>query len=112
MTNEQLTQEVLKLSEQQAKSIAEHEKFQIILSEVQEGIKSNTELTIAVKEIATEMKYLREEQTDMNKRLRIIEEKPSKSWENIKWLIITRNCNSSSGFFIRKNRIVKKEVIV
>ena len=100
MTNEQLTQEVMNLKEHQAKAEVEHENFQIILTEVQEGIKENRELTIAVKEIATEMKHLREDQIDMNKRLKVIEEKPSKNWDNLKWLILTRNCNSSSGFFI------------
>lgn len=54
------------------------------LDEVEEEIKENRELTIAVKEIATEMKHLREEQTDMNKRLKIIEEKPLKEYEETK----------------------------
>lgn len=83
MTNEQLTQEVMNLKEHQAKAEAEHDKFQIILSEVQEAVKENKELIIAVKEITTEMKYVREEQTDMNKRLKIIEEKPSQNWNKI-----------------------------
>lgn len=62
------------------------------LDEVEAEVKENRELTIAVKEIATEMKHLREEQTDMNKRLKIIEEKPVKEYEEtkskIKWQII------------------------
>lgn len=62
------------------------------LDEVEAEVKENRELTVAVKEIATEMKHLREEQTDMNKRLKIIEEKPVKEYEEtkskIKWQII------------------------
>lgn len=54
------------------------------LDEVEEEVKENRELTVAVKEIATEMKHLREEQTDMNKRLKIIEEKPLKEYEDTK----------------------------
>ena len=62
------------------------------IDEIETEVKENRELTVAVKEIATEMKHLREEQTDMNKRLKIIEEKPVKEYEEtkskIKWQII------------------------
>lgn len=54
------------------------------IDEVEAEVKENRELTVAVKEIATEMKHLREEQTDMNKRLKIIEEKPIKDYEETK----------------------------
>lgn len=54
------------------------------IDDVEAEVKENRELTVAVKEIATEMKHLREEQTDMNKRLKIIEEKPIKDYENTK----------------------------
>ena len=78
------------------------------IEELEQEVKENRELTIAVKEIATEMKHLREEQANMNDRLKVIEEKPVKNWDNLKWLIITRSCNSNSGFFIRKNRIIER----
>lgn len=62
------------------------------IDDVEAEVKENRELTVAVKEIATEMKHLREEQTDMNKRLKLIEEKPIKEYEEtkskIKWQII------------------------
>lgn len=62
------------------------------IDEIETEVKENRELTVAVKEIATEMKHLREDQTDMNKRLKIIEEKPVKEYEEtkskIKWQII------------------------
>lgn len=54
------------------------------LDEVEQEVKENRELTVAVKEIATEMKHLREEQSNMNERLKIIEEKPLKEYENTK----------------------------
>lgn len=40
-------------------------------------------MTIAVKEIATETKHMREEQNNMNNRLQAIEEKPAKNWDKI-----------------------------
>ena len=64
--------------------LEEREKSNTIrLNEVEQEIKENRELTIAVKEIATEMKHLREEQSNMNDRLKIIEEKPAKNWDKI-----------------------------
>lgn len=58
------------------------------LDDVEAEVKENRELTVAVKEIATEMKHLREEQTDINKRLKVIEEKPSQNWDKIVTTII------------------------
>ena len=54
------------------------------INEIESEVKENRELTIAVKEIATEMKHLREEQNKMNERLKIIEEKPIKDYEETK----------------------------
>lgn len=47
-------------------------------------IKNIRELTFSVKEIATELKYMREEQNKMNDRLKIIENKPLKEYEDTK----------------------------
>lgn len=47
-------------------------------------IKLNRELAISTKEIATELKYMREEQNKMNERLKKIEEKPLKDYEDTK----------------------------
>lgn len=47
------------------------------------------DLTLSVKEIATEMKEMRKDQADMNARLKIIEERPSKNWSTIISSVIT-----------------------
>lgn len=47
-------------------------------------IQVNKELAISVKEIATELKYMREEQNKMNDRLKKIEDKPIKDYEDTK----------------------------
>lgn len=65
-------------TEQQSKSNTKR------LDEMEIEIKENRELTVAVKEIATEMKYLREDQNKMNERLKVIEEKPIKEYEETK----------------------------
>ena len=54
------------------------------INEIEAEVKENRELTIAVKEIATEIKHIREEQNKMNERLKIIEEKPIKDYEETK----------------------------
>lgn len=84
MDNTELIERVARL-EQNDKS-AQHR-----LDEIEEEVKENRELTIAVKEIATEMKHLREEQTNMrkeqehmNNRIKVIEEKPLKDYEETK----------------------------
>lgn len=66
------------------------------------------ELTIAVKEIAMETKANREDVNKMNERLETIEQKPAKNWENLIKTIITRNCDSSSGLFFGKIRIIER----
>lgn len=54
------------------------------INEMEQEVKENRELTIAVKEMATEMKYLREDQNGMNERLKAIEQKPIKEYEEMK----------------------------
>ena len=58
------------------------------IDELEQEVKEKRELTIAVKEIATEMKHLREEQTSINERLKVIEDKPSKNWDKVLTTII------------------------
>lgn len=53
------------------------------IDRLEEEVSEIKDLTIAVKEIATETKHMREEQTNMNKRLNVIEEKPAKNWDKI-----------------------------
>lgn len=62
MTNEQLTQEVLKLHEEQAKSIAEHEKLEMILKELQEEVKSTKTLAEDVHILAINMENMQKAQ--------------------------------------------------
>ena len=70
------------------------------IDEVEQEVKENRELTVAVKEIATEMKHLREEQSSMNERLKIIEEKPSRNWDKIVTTIIGTVVGALAGGII------------
>ena len=51
---------------------------------VENKVENIYDLTLSVREIATEMKAMREEQNKMNERLKIIEEKPVKEYEETK----------------------------
>lgn len=47
------------------------------------------ELASSVKLMASEMKAMREDVNSMDNRLKVVEEKPAKNYENIKMYIIT-----------------------
>lgn len=53
------------------------------IDKLEEEVSEIKDLTIAVKEIATETKHMREEQNNMSKRLSTIEEKPAKNWDKV-----------------------------
>lgn len=61
--------------------------------------KNERDLIVSVKELATEVKHMREDVSKMDSRLTNIETKPAKRWEQIISLIITRYRNSYTGFF-------------
>ena len=67
------------------------------------------ELASSVKLLASETKAMREDVNEMNERLKELEEKPSKNWENLIKIIVTRNCNCGSGLFFSKIWDVEKE---
>lgn len=69
MTNEQLTQEVMNLKEHQAKAEAEHEKFELVLKEIQEEVKSTKLLAEDVHIMAINMKNMQIAQDEMNKKV-------------------------------------------
>lgn len=64
MNNEQLTQEIIHLKEQQAKGIAEHEKFELILKELQEDVKSTKSLAEDVHIMALNMENMQKTLND------------------------------------------------
>lgn len=72
------------------------------LDTLEKNIDGINNLAVAVKEIAMETKATREDVNDMNSRLKNVENKPAKNWENLSKTILTRNCNSSSGLFFGK----------
>jgi seryl-tRNA synthetase len=62
----------------------------------------DSELIIAVKELAVEMKNMRKDMTDIDGRLKQIESKPGKRLEQIISLIVTGIGTAILGFLIAK----------
>ena len=70
------------------------------LDKMEDIIQNIYDLTSSVKEIATEMKAMREDVNKIDSRVIAIEEKPKKNWDTLISAIITiitRNSNCCSG---------------
>lgn len=60
----------------------------IRIDEHDQEIKKNNNLIGAIKELATEVKYMRADLNDTIERLNKLEEKDSDKWEKFKWLLV------------------------
>lgn len=69
MTNDQLTQEIINLKEYQAKSEAEHEKFDMILTQMQNDIKSTKTLAEDVHIMAINMQNMQATLEETSKKV-------------------------------------------
>ena len=58
------------------------------LDEHDKAIKENSALISAIKELATEVKYMREDLNDTIERLNKLEGKDGEKWEKFKWLLV------------------------
>lgn len=60
----------------------------IRIDEHDQEIKENNNLIGAIKELATEVKYMRADLNDTIERLNKLEGKDSDKWEKFKWLLV------------------------
>lgn len=58
------------------------------LNEHEDEIKENSNLIGAIKELATETKYMREDLNETIARLNKLESKDGDKWDKFKWLIV------------------------
>lgn len=87
MTNEQLTQEFLKLAEHQAKYDAERENVYMILDELKEDIKSTKSLAEDVHIMAINMKTMQETLTNTTKKVDAISSQEFLNYQENKKII-------------------------
>jgi len=69
MTNEQLTKEVIAIREHQAKCDAEHEKYEMLIKEMQEEIKATKSLAEDVHIMAMNIEKMQKTLDDTNKKV-------------------------------------------
>lgn len=72
------------------------------LNEVEAEIKENSSLIGAIKELAVETKYMREDLNQTMQRLAKLENKDSEKWDKFKWLIVAGVVTIMIGFIAVK----------
>lgn len=87
MTNEQLTQEVIKLAEHQAKCDAERENILNIVEELREDIKATKSLAEDVHILAVNMENMQKAQDEINKKVDALTSKEFLEYKENKKLI-------------------------
>lgn len=100
MTNEKLTQEVIKLKEHQAKSDAEHEKFELILKELQEDVKSTKSLAEDVHILAINMENMQKTMDETNKKVDALNSKEFNEYKENKKLVKQNITSAVVGAFM------------
>ena len=84
MTEDQKLEIEHRLTEVEARSKSNTKR----LDEHDEAIKENSNLIGAIKELATETKYMREDLNENIARLNKLESKDGDKWDKFKWLIV------------------------
>ena len=87
MTNEQLTQEVMNLKEHQARADGEHEKFEMILTEIQEEVKSTKSLAEDVHIMALNMQNMQKTLEETNRKVDALSSKEFIEYKESKKLV-------------------------
>ena len=87
MTNEQLTKEVMYLKERQGIMQGEHDKFELILAEIQEEVKATKSLAEDVHIMAINMQSLQKAQEDANRKIDALTSKEFQEYKENKKLI-------------------------
>lgn len=66
---------------------AEDERQNKRLAKLEDAVGQMTELTVSVKELASNMANMAKEQGKIGERLEVIENKPSQNWDKLMWTI-------------------------
>ena len=79
----------VKVHDEFAKRIeAEEERQNHRLNNLEETIKQLTDLTVAVREMATSMNAMKDTLEKQGQRLEVIEKEPADNWKKAIWLIV------------------------
>lgn len=103
MTNEQLTSKVMELETFKGKAEAEHEKYEVLLTEIQKDIRTTKNLAEDVHIMAINMQNMQKAQEDMNKKVDALTSKEFIEYKENKKAVksqIISICIGSIGTFI------------
>ena len=100
MTNEQLTQEVMNLKEHQAKAEAEHEKFEMIVKELQEDVKTTKSLAEDVHILAINMENMQKTMDETNRKVDALNSKEFTEYKENKKLVKQNIISAVVGAFM------------
>lgn len=70
------------------------------LDDVEKHLDNMNDLIRAVHDVATEVKYMRQDLDKLNSKVEVIENKPAKRWETIATTALTVIVSAVIGFFI------------
>nr|DAR36285.1 MAG TPA: hypothetical protein [Caudoviricetes sp.] len=100
MTNEQLTQEIVNLKEHQAKAEAEHEKFEMIVKELQEDVKTTKSLAEDVHILAINMENMQKTMDETNRKVDALNFKEFTEYKENKKLVKQNIISAVVGAFM------------
>ena len=100
MTNEQLTQEIVNLKEHQAKAEAEHEKFEMIVKELQEDVKTTKSLAEDVHILAINMENMQKTMDETNRKVDALNSKEFTEYKENKKLVKQNIMSAVVGAFM------------
>lgn len=66
---------------------AEDDRQNKRIAKLEDAVGQMTELTVSVKELASNMANMAKEQGKIGERLEVIENKPSQNWDKLMWTI-------------------------
>lgn len=100
MTNEQLTQEIMKLAEHQAKCDAERENMLNIVEELKEDIKATKTLAEDVHIMAINMKNMQETVKETNEKVEELSQKDYNNYIDTKKIVKNSIVSGVTGSLI------------
>lgn len=100
MTNEQLTQEVMKLAEHQAKCDAERENMLSVVEELKEDIKATKSLAEDVHIMAINMKNMQETLKETNEKVEELSQKDYNNYKDTKKIVKNSIISGVTGSLI------------
>lgn len=100
MTNEQLTQEVIKLAEHQARCDAERDNILMIIEELKDDVKSTKALTEDVHFMARNMESMQQTLIETNEKVEQLSQKDYNNYISNKKLIKDKIISGITGSII------------